>query len=59
MSILELVTLIEKLMPIVNSLYEGIQQAIKDSKELSSEDKEKLIKRIEEAQKKVVSWDEL
>jgi len=59
MGIVELLGLVEKLFPVVNALYQGIQQAIKDSKELSPEDKEKLLKRIEEAQKKVITWDEL
>ena len=59
MKILELVQLVEKLMPIVNSLYNGIERAINDSKDLDPQDKEQLINRIRNAQKQVASWDEL
>ena len=59
MDIISLVALAEKLIPVANKLYKDVMQAINDSKDLSPEDKDKLIARIKAAQEKVVSWEEL
>ena len=59
MQILEMIELAEKLVPVINKLYDGIQKSIEDAKELSPQDKEQLINRIKKAQKEMVTWDEL
>jgi len=59
MKIMEIIELLEKLAPIIVGLYNGIHKAIEDAHDLDENDKQELIKRIQNAKNKVKNWDEL